>query len=61
MPILVGLDGVKKMSKSLGNYRGVTEDPKESYGKVMSIPDEVMMTYYELVTKLPEDEIASIR
>ncbi len=60
MPILVGLDGVKKMSKSLGNYIGVTEDPKESYGKVMSISDEVMMTYYELATKLPEDEIASI-
>ena len=60
MPILVGLDGVKKMSKSLGNYVGVTENPQESYGKVMSIPDEVMMTYYELATKLPEDEIADV-
>ncbi len=60
MPILVGLDGVKKMSKSLGNYIGVTEDPQESYGKVMSISDEVMMTYYKLATKLPEDEIASV-
>jgi tyrosyl-tRNA synthetase len=60
MPILVGLDGVKKMSKSLGNYVGVTENPQESYGKVMSIPDEVMITYYELATKLPEDEIAGV-
>jgi tyrosyl-tRNA synthetase len=60
MPILVGLDGVKKMSKSLGNYIGVTEAPQESYGKVMSIPDEVMMTYYELATELPEDEVTGI-
>ncbi len=60
MPILVGLDGVKKMSKSLGNYVGITEDPQESYGKIMSIPDEVMMTYYELATRLPEDDIEAI-
>lgn len=61
MPILVGLDGVRKMSKSLGNYIGVTEDPQESYGKVMSISDEVMMTYYELATELSEDEVSDIR
>ena len=61
MPILVGLDGVKKMSKSLGNYVGVTENPKESYGKIMSIPDEVMMTYYELATGLSEEDIQAVR
>ena len=60
MPILVGLDGVRKMSKSLGNYIGVTEDPQESYGKVMSISDEVMMTYYELATELSKDEVSDI-
>ncbi|MFZ5924821.1 MAG: tyrosine--tRNA ligase [Bacillota bacterium] len=61
MPILVGIDGVQKMSKSLGNYIGVAEEPSEMYGKTMSIPDEVMMTYYELATSLPEEEIGSIR
>ncbi|NLS44182.1 MAG: tyrosine--tRNA ligase [Firmicutes bacterium] len=61
MPILVGIDGVKKMSKSLDNYIGVTEDPGGSYGKVMSISDDVMMTYFELTTRLPEDEIEDIR
>ena len=50
MPILVGLDGERKMSKSLGNYVGITEAPAEMFGKMMSIPDELMWTYYELVT-----------
>ena len=50
MPILVGLDGEKKMSKSLGNYVGVSEPPKEMFGKVMSIPDSVMPQYFELCT-----------
>ena len=49
MPILVGTDGVKKMSKSLGNYVGVTEAPEEMFGKVMRIPDEAMPGYYRLV------------
>ena len=56
MPILVGTDGVKKMSKSLGNYVGVTEAPEEMFGKLMSIPDEAMAEYYRLLlgAELPE-------
>jgi len=50
MPILVGLDGVQKMSKSLGNYIGVREDPKSMFGKIMSISDEVMWEYFRLLT-----------
>lgn len=50
MPILEGLDGVQKMSKSLGNYVGINESPKEMYGKLMSITDELMYKYYELLT-----------
>jgi len=50
MPLLEGLDGVNKMSKSLGNYIGITEPPKEIYGKVMSISDELMVRYYELLS-----------
>ena len=50
MPLLEGLDGVNKMSKSLGNYVGITEAPKEQFGKVMSISDELMLRYYELLT-----------
>lgn len=60
MPILEGLDGVQKMSKSLGNYIGIDEDPKEIYGKSMSIPDELMERYYTLVTEVSVEEIASI-
>jgi len=56
MPLLEGLDGVKKMSKSLGNYIGIDEDPKEMYGKAMSIPDELMMRYFMLVTEMPIEE-----
>lgn len=61
MPILVGTDGVKKMSKSVGNYIGVAEPPTEMYGKTMSISDDVMMTFYELATTLPDDEIEAVR
>lgn len=61
MPILVGLDGVQKMSKSLGNYVGITEPPNEMFGKLMSIPDELMPTYFELCTDVPLDEIESIK
>lgn len=50
MPLLEGLDGVNKMSKSLGNYIGITEPPREIYGKVMSITDELMLRYYELLS-----------
>src|SRR5208283_4120499 len=49
MPILVGLDGQRKMSKSLGNYVGITEPPDAMFGKLMSIPDDLMWSYYELV------------
>lgn len=49
MPILPGTDGVRRMSKSLGNYVGVSEAPEEMFGKLMSVPDEVMETYYELL------------
>lgn len=61
MPILPGLDGVQKMSKSLGNYVGITEPPKEMFGKTMSIPDNVMPMYFELCTDVPLDEIEEIK
>jgi len=57
MPILEGLDGVQKMSKSLGNYVGISEDPNQMFGKIMSIPDNIMFKYYELCTDIPMDEI----
>jgi len=60
MPILPGLDGVQKMSKSLGNYVGVTEPPNEMFGKLMSIPDVVMIDYFTLVTDVPMAEIKEI-
>ena len=56
MPILEGLDGVQKMSKSLGNYIGISEAPSEMYGKAMSIPDELMMRYFMLVTDMNIEE-----
>ena len=56
LPILVGLDGVEKMSKSKGNYIGVTESPKEMFGKVMSVPDAIMPNYFELLTSVPREE-----
>jgi len=59
-PILEGLDGVQKMSKSLGNYIGVYESPREMFGKTMSIPDELMIRYFELVTKVPVEEIRKL-
>ena len=61
MPILVGLDGQRKMSKSLGNYVGITEAPQEMFGKMMSIPDELMWSYYELVTDRTPQQIASLK
>lgn len=60
MPLLVGLDGHEKMSKSLGNYVGIYEPPDDMYGKLMSISDELMSTYFELATEVPLDEIRKI-
>jgi tyrosyl-tRNA synthetase len=60
-PLLEGLDGVEKMSKSLGNYVGVTESADEMYGKVMSISDELMWRYYLLLTDLAEPEIQALK
>jgi tyrosyl-tRNA synthetase len=61
MPILEGLDGVQKMSKSLGNYIGITEDPKEIYAKLMSISDELMWRYYELLSQKSLKEIKELK
>src|SRR6267154_2322898 len=61
MPILVGLDGQRKMSKSLGNYIGITEAPGEIFGKIMSIPDELMWSYYELLTDRTPQQIAALK
>jgi len=60
-PLLVGTDGTQKMSKSLGNYIGVAEPPNEIYGKVMSITDNLIMDYFELVTDVPEEELAEFK
>ena len=60
MPILVGTDGVEKMSKSLGNYIGVAESPDEIFGKVMSIPDSIIIDYYRLLTRIGKFEIDKI-
>src|SRR5579859_1231580 len=61
MPILVGLDGQRKMSKSLGNYIGITEPPKDIFGKLMSIPDELMWSYMALLTDRSATTIESLR
>lgn len=61
LPLLEGLDGVQKMSKSLGNYIGVTDNPEDMFGKVMSISDELMWRYLDLLTTLPKDDIANWR
>lgn len=60
VPILEGLDGVQKMSKSLGNYIGINEPPEDMYGKVMSLSDDLMWRYFDLLTRVPEAEIASL-
>ena len=61
VPILEGLDGVQKMSKSLGNYVGVNESPADMYGKLMSVSDALMFRYFDLATRVPEDEIEALR
>ena len=60
LPLLEGTDGVQKMSKSYGNYIGVTDEPADMFGKVMSIPDELMVKYFRLASTVPVDEIDSI-
>ena len=60
-PLLEGLDGVQKMSKSLNNYIGIDEPPDQMFGKVMSISDELMWRYYELLTDMPVDEVNALR
>ncbi|RJX18940.1 MAG: tyrosine--tRNA ligase [Ammonifex sp.] len=60
MPILEGLDGVQKMSKSLGNYIGITEAPGEMFGKLMSIPDELILRYLELVTPVSAEDLSAL-
>src|SRR5438067_6328319 len=61
MPLLEGLDGVHKMSKSLGNYIGINEAPNKQFGKVMSISDDLMFRYFELLTDIPLKEIQAVR
>ena len=61
VPLLVGTDGSKKMSKSLGNYIGIAEPPNEIYGKVMSIPDSLILHYFELVTDVPDQELEEFK
>jgi tyrosyl-tRNA synthetase len=60
VPILEGLDGAQKMSKSLGNYVGINEPPADIYGKLMSISDTLMFRYFELATRVPQEEVAEI-
>jgi len=60
-PLLVGLDGVNKMSKSLGNYVGITEPPETIFGKMMSISDELMVMYYELLSDIGVPELAALK
>lgn len=60
-PLLVGTDGVQKMSKSLGNYIGIAEPPGEIYGKVMSIPDGLILDYFNLVSDVPDEEIEEFK
>jgi tyrosyl-tRNA synthetase len=61
VPILEGLDGIQKMSKSLGNFVGITEPPAEMYGKLMSVSDDLMFRYFELVTRVSEAEIQDLK
>ncbi|MBI5894374.1 MAG: tyrosine--tRNA ligase, partial [Deltaproteobacteria bacterium] len=61
MPLLEGLDGVHKMSKSLGNYIGITESPRDMFGKVMSISDELMLRYYELLSDTTNERLEQIK
>jgi len=61
VPLLVGLDGTQKMSQSLGNFIAIDDPPHEMYGKLMSIPDTLIMHYFELLTGVPDGELAAVR
>ncbi|WP_300701909.1 tyrosine--tRNA ligase [uncultured Campylobacter sp.] len=61
MPLLVGLDGVQKMSKSLGNYIGITENANDMYAKILSISDELMLSYYELLSDISFDDFQNLK
>lgn len=61
VPLLEGLDGVQKMSKSLGNYIGITDAPNDMFGKVMSVSDELMWRYFELLSFRPQDDLQQLR
>ena len=61
MPLLEGLDGIKKMSKSLGNYIGIAEPPKDIFGKIMSVSDELMLRYYELLSHISVEELNALK
>ncbi|MGD9117716.1 MAG: tyrosine--tRNA ligase [Dehalococcoidia bacterium] len=61
VPLLVGTDGSHKMSKSLGNYIGVAEAPEQIYGKVMSVPDDLVLNYFELLTDVPDKELKEFK
>jgi tyrosyl-tRNA synthetase len=61
VPLLVGTDGVQKMSKSVGNYIGIAEPPEDIYGKTMSIPDMLIMQYFELLTDVPDEELTEFK
>jgi tyrosyl-tRNA synthetase len=61
VPLLLGTDGSQKMSKSLDNYIGISEPPREMYGKVMSIPDHLILDYFELVTDVSDKELDELR
>lgn len=60
-PLLEGLDGVQKMSKSLGNYVGIDDAPQDMYGKIMSLPDDLMLRYYQLTTDMDRDQLAALK
>jgi tyrosyl-tRNA synthetase len=60
-PLLEGLDGTQKMSKSLGNYIGIDEEPNQIYGKAMSVPDELMLKYFELATSISNEQLAEMK
>ncbi|MFW5787582.1 MAG: tyrosine--tRNA ligase [Halanaerobiales bacterium] len=61
MPLLEGLDGVNKMSKSLGNYIGIYDQPSDMYGKVMSVPDKLIVRYFELLTDVPQKKLKDMK
>ena len=61
MPLLEGTDGVQKMSKSLGNYIGITESPGEIFGKIMSVSDDLMVKYYEILSSLSNTELEELK